>query len=61
MPTRDGRSVAYLNFILMASTWPHDGHSNVRRSWSGSADGSTRTSVESAPHREHSGRYNWAS
>lgn len=53
--------MAYLDFILIASTRPHEGHSNVRKSWSGSPEGSLRTSSESAPHLEHSGRYSWAS
>src|SRR4030095_3273077 len=49
---------AYLNLIFTASALPHAVHSNVRKSWSGSSEGSIRASCVSIPHLEQSGRYN---
>jgi hypothetical protein len=50
----------YLNLIFNTSDAPHASHSNVRRSWSGSSDGSIRASDVKPPHFGQRGRYGFS-
>lgn len=54
---RCGGPPGYLKRVLKDSYVPHFAHSNVRKSWSGSPDGSICFSVIAVPHIGHLGRY----